>query len=139
MPTKPAARKSPEKYSIDYWSTSVTEFLMSMHPQKDVSDRVLNKLSKTMGYLEQFGRTLGEPHARKLHGYGDLYELRVQDGSGWYRIFYGYGRRRRGGAVPIGLVHAVVKHEANPPLTDYERAERALAAWTAAGYPTKST
>ena len=90
-----AARKGTDsrtdRYSIVYWSPEALEFLQNLHPQKDVADRVFAKLWKKVEYLEKFGRGLERPHAAVLHGYPGLYELRVQDEAGWFRLFYGFG------------------------------------------------
>jgi hypothetical protein len=87
------------------------------------------KFTQQLQYLERFGKMLERPHARKLHGYDDLYELRAEDDSGWYRLYYGFGPRRPDGVIPIGLVGASLKHELNPPETDYQRATAALTDW----------
>jgi phage-related protein len=114
------------------------QFLLSLHQQKDVADRVLIKLMKQLEYLERFGRYLERPHAAKLAGYEGLYELRVADESGWYRLFYGFGPADANGATQVALVHGVMKHEENPPLAEYVRAEARLREWKKSpGTPTR--
>ena len=87
-----------------------------------------DKLVKKLEYLELSGPYLEYPHARRLHGYNGLYEIRVEDPSGWYRLFYGFGPRRSG-VVPVGVVDGTVKQERNPPIADYERAIQRLERW----------
>lgn len=107
----------------------VENFLLHLHAQPDVANRVLIKLMQQLKYLEMFGRHLERPHAAKLAGYEGLYELRVADESGWYRIFYGFGPADSHGATQVPLVHGVVKHEDNPPLGEYAKAEARLRDW----------
>lgn len=138
MAVRGAAAKGAAGYAIEYWSSEALEFLGNLHPQKDVADRVFAKLWKKVEYLKMFGRGLDRPHAAVLHGYPGLFELRVEDESGWYRLFYGFGKRRANRVVPIALVHGVVKHEANPPEVEYARALGILNSWLAAGCPSSS-
>jgi phage-related protein len=126
-----------ERYAI-VWLPESEHFLLNLNPQKDVADRVLMKLMKKLEYLEQFGRYLERPHAAKLAGYEGVYELRVEDESGWYRLFYGFGPMDGTGATQVALLHGVIKHEANPPLTEYQRAETRLREWKKSpGMPTR--
>jgi hypothetical protein len=126
-----------ERYVI-VWLPEAEHFLLSLHHQKDVADRVLMKLMKKLEYLEQFGRYLERPHAAKLAGYEGLYELRVEDESGWYRLFYGFGPTDAIGATQVALLDGIVKHEANPPVAEYLRAEARLRDWKKSpGMPTR--
>lgn len=46
------------------------------------------KAFRTVDLLQEFGPFLKEPHAKKITGSKDLYELRVKQGSDICRLFY---------------------------------------------------
>jgi phage-related protein len=46
------------------------------------------KIARSLDLLEEFGLTLGAPHARSVKGHRKLWELRVQVARNAYRLFY---------------------------------------------------
>ena len=79
--------------------------------------------------LELAGPRVGEPDIKKLVATDDLWEARVKDATGAYRMFFGFGRvgHRRVVAVAYGRK----KSEQNFPRSVIDLAQRKVNAYLA--------
>lgn len=64
--------------------------------------------------LEHVGPLIGKRHAKRIRGADNLWEARVNDPTGAYRIFFGYGRRIEQRTV-IAVAHPWRKTENQLP------------------------
>lgn len=102
-------------YVLDF-NVDVLEWILSKsHPDPKVRERVNAKLNQALRYLAQYGPSVGEPHVRKIRGFPNLYEVRVEDGTGWYRVMFGLGHKDADGNTNVALAYAFVKHERTVP------------------------
>ncbi len=65
------------------YTSQAEKFILGL-PQE-----VQNRVRRTFAVLELEGRLLA-PMAEKVEGHLNLYEVRVRDGQGQYRVFYAY-------------------------------------------------
>src|SRR5438309_1836173 len=104
----------------------VAEWLVDgCHPQADVRERVSRKFNHAFRLISRYGPVVGRPHLRKLRRYPGLYEVRVEDTTGWYRIFCGFGQPQPGSPTVVALSSAGMKHEQS--FTDHEYRVAAMA------------
>lgn len=75
------------RYQLEPTPEVVAWLLDDSHPQQDVRLRVQRKFNQAFRYIRESGPYVGKPHLRKLRGY-DIYEIRIEDVTGWYRIFF---------------------------------------------------
>jgi len=64
------------------------EFVLSLPAEMQA------KIQRTIILLREFGYLLPEPHAKKIKGVEDLYELRIKSGSDICRLFYFYWKEK---------------------------------------------
>lgn len=62
--------------------TPVLEFILRQSKKEQA------KILREIELLEEFGYNLGMPHTRNVKGYDDLWELRIQHGSNYFRLLY---------------------------------------------------
>lgn len=70
-----------EFYQDSQGNIPVQGFILGQTP------KVQAKLLHFIDMLQDFGMSLGQPHVKKLTG-SDVWELRVQHSSNYYRILY---------------------------------------------------
>lgn len=116
------------RYRLDF-DVSVLEWLLDgCHPDATARERVNAKVNQALRYVARYGPAVGMPHVRKLKGYQNLYEIRVEDETGWYRIYFGYGSQRPDRETLVALSYAIVKHEREVPERIHQQAARAVVA-----------
>jgi phage-related protein len=93
--------------------------------QKTLSQRkkLAVKIRAVVARLAEEGPTLKLPHAKKLPGTKDLWELRFKHHRNIYRILYFFHRRE------IILVHAFIKKTMELPKQEIEICERRKMDW----------
>lgn len=67
------------------------EFLYECHPQKDVRDRIKSRFIRIIDAMEAAGTYVGMPMVRHIRN--GLWEARVDDPTGAYRLFFGIAPR----------------------------------------------
>lgn len=82
---------------------------------EDLDHKTVSKIYRYIEILENDG-TLPFPHARKMQGYGGLWELRVMARDGAVRIFYVYHEKNR-----IVFVSGFIKKSQKTPDREIER------------------
>lgn len=116
------------RYVLEF-DVDVLEWILSeCHSDATARERINAKLNQAMRYLAKHGPSVGLPHVRGIKGHDNLYEVRVEDETGWYRVFFGVGRIRADGSKPIALSYALVKHERDIPDRIYDEAAAAVRA-----------
>ena len=109
------------------------KYLATCHNEHRVRDRVQTHFGRTVALLEQHGTYLGFPYVR--HVRGQLWEIRIDDPTGAYRLFFGIAPGRIL-AVACGRTK---KADRFPPAV-YDWAERTVRTYVAAlvrhGHPT---
>lgn len=83
---------------------------------QELDNKTVAKIYKLIERLEMEGR-LVFPHARKLEGYRNLWELRSNSQQGAVRIFYFYWEHNT-----IIFISGFVKKSQKAPLRELERA-----------------
>lgn len=83
---------------------------------KELDDKTVAKIYKLIERLEMEGR-LVFPHARKLEGHKNLWELRSNSQQGAVRVFYFYWEHDS-----IILISGFIKKSQKTPLRELERA-----------------
>jgi hypothetical protein len=116
------------RYQLEPTPEVVKWLLDDSHPQADVRERVQRKFNQAFRYVRESGPYVGKPHLRKLRGY-DVYEIRIEDETGWYRIFCRFGQARGGFPIKVALAYSIRKLERSASATEYRRAEQAVAEW----------
>lgn len=111
------AELSPTKWSIEFYvdtrgQSPVSEFLAMLSRMERVEARNAFRL------LQEFGTTLGMPHARSMAGHGKLWELR----SGPNRLLYFAHVGRR-----FVILHGFRKKSQKTPIREIATAERRMA------------
>lgn len=82
----------------------------------DLDNKTLAKVFRLIDLLEQEG-TLPFPHARKMQGHSNLWELRILSSRGAVRVFYVYYEKGR-----IVFVSGFMKKSQKTPQREIERA-----------------
>lgn len=107
----------------------VREWLVAeCHPQIEVRERVQQHFIRIFDQLEIAGELLGRASAKKLQGATNLWEARVNDPTGAYRIFFGYGARRAGQRTVIAAAYSFRKTENALPLRVRDTASKRVRA-----------
>jgi hypothetical protein len=114
------------KYRVDPAPEVVDWLLLSSHQQEDVRERVQRKFYQAFRYISMHGPATGRPHLGALHGYRGVYEVRVEDTVGWFRLFGAFGRVRPGAPTVFAVGYALKKLEKNPPAVEYRKAAEAV-------------
>lgn len=89
-------------------------------PSEDFLDKLDNKtLAKVYKLLERLEakEKLLYPHARKLEGYKNLWELRIKSQQGAIRVFYAYWEKNT-----IMLISGFVKKSQKTPKRELDKA-----------------
>lgn len=85
------------------------------HAQQEVRERVMNDFVRIFDMLEIAGPLVGRQLAKPIRGAKNLWEARVNDPTGAYRIFFGYGAKRSGYPTLIAAAHPYRKTENQLP------------------------
>ncbi len=101
------------EWEIDFYQDShgnipVQDFIYQQ------SAKVTAKILRYIDLLQSFGLSLGQPYVEKLAG-SDVWELRIQHSSNYYRILYFASSGRK-----FILVHAFLKKSARTPKKEIE-------------------
>lgn len=100
------------------------------HPQDDVVVTVANALIIRIRKIQALGELYGADHGRpirKLEGFENLWESRVQHPTGWYRQFFRFVSIN--GQAAAVFVDGVTKKGRNLPRHVLEAADRRLDAY----------
>jgi hypothetical protein len=116
------------RYQLEPTPEVVSWLLDDSHPQQDVRLRVQRKFNQAFRYIRESGPYVGKPHLRKLRGY-DIYEIRIEDVTGWYRIFCQFGHARGGRPIKVAMAASIRKLERSASDAEYRKAEEAVAEW----------
>ncbi len=93
-----------------FYTENVIEFIESL-PQK-----LQEKLGAVIDTLEMDGR-LSPPKGKKMVGHENLFEIRVKDSAGQYRVFYAYAK-----GDAIWLLHGFQKKTQKTPTREIQKA-----------------
>lgn len=85
-------------------SSEALEWLSGCTTDRAALDRVMSAFSYIFQKLQLVGPHVGEPDIKKLVATNDLWEARVKDRTGAYRMFFRFGKRdgRRIVAIAYG-------------------------------------
>jgi phage-related protein len=83
-----------------FLANSLGDWLEAPHQDKRAARQIRAGFRRAFNLLEQYGTYIGMPYVRKIHGYADLWEIRVSHETGAYRMFfYVHGR-----AIAVGAL-----------------------------------
>lgn len=107
------------------WEVRLTDevraWLETCHPEKRHREAVLRKFLFIFALLREGGPGVGEPHARRVRGYDNLWEARANHTTGAYRAFFGVAPT---GAVIVVACGAAKKADRFRPEVYREAARR---------------
>lgn len=114
------------------WEVQLTDearhWLETCHRDRKIRESVQRRFLFAFGMLRESGPLLGEPKVRRVVGYENLWEVRVNHAAGAFRAFFGLART---GAVIVVACGAVKKSDRFRPEV-YRNAERRVAEAVAA-------
>ena len=106
-------------FKIEYYTEKgkcpVLEFIQAQSPKEQA------KILREIDLLEEFGLSLGLPHIKKMHGYEDLWELRIKYSSNNFRVFYFCCTGGR-----FVLLHGIRKTTGKTPTRDIKTADKRM-------------
>lgn len=68
-------------------SPDAADYLATCHSERRVRERVHAHFARVIALLERHGTYIGFPYVRHLRG--EMWEIRVDDPTGAYRLFFG--------------------------------------------------
>lgn len=103
-------------------SSDAQEWLFACTTDRAALDRVTSAFAFIFQRLEVVGPHVGEPDIKKLTDTNDLWEVRVKDRTGAYRMFFRFGKR--GGRRIVAVAYGRKKSEQNFPRSVIDLAQR---------------
>lgn len=97
------------------------------HPQQEVRTRVMSDFVRIFDMLEVSGQWISRRLAKRIQGVENLWEARVNDPTGAYRAFYGYGRASD--RTVIAVAYPFRKTENQLPLRVRDTASKRVRAY----------
>lgn len=98
------------------------------HPQQEVRERVMMDFVRIFDMLEVSGPLIGKKLAKRIQGADNLWEARVNDPTGAYRVFFGYGNVVAGRRT-IAAAHPYRKTETKMPARVRDTARKRVQAY----------
>jgi len=91
-------------------------WLVTCHTDHTAVEQVSLRFERIFGLLERNGTAIGMPFVRKIHGYQNLWEMRVRHSTGAYRLFFGV----KGNVIAVAI--GAWKNDEKFPPAVYNRA-----------------
>ncbi len=110
-------------------SPEAIEWLTSCTTDQAALARVMSSFNFIIQKLAIAGPRVGEPETKKLTATNDMWEMRVKDATGAYRMFYRFGKV--GGRRVVAVAYGRKKSEQNFPRSVIDLAQRKVDAYLA--------
>jgi hypothetical protein len=108
-------------------SPEAQEWLFGCTTDMAALPRVMSEFAYVFQRLELVGPHVGEPDIKKLIATNQLWEARVKDSTGAYRMFFRFGKRNRRRIVAVA--YGRKKSEQNFPRSVIDLAQRKVDAY----------
>ncbi len=105
-------------------SPDAAKYLAACHNERSVRNQINARFGRIVHLLEQHGTYIGYPYVR--HVRGELWEIRVDDSTGAYRLFFGIASGRT-----LEVACGRTKKADRFPPGVYDWAERTVRAYVA--------
>lgn len=112
-----------------YVSPEATEWLTACTTDQAALARVMSSFNFIVQKLAIVGPHVGEPDIKKLTATNDLWEARVKDSTGAYRMFFRFGKRD--GRRIVAIAYGRKKSEQNFARSVIDLAQRRVDAYLA--------
>jgi hypothetical protein len=84
------------------------------HPQQEVRTRVMTDFFRIFDMLEVAGPLISPRLAKRIRGVENLWEARVNDPTGAYRAFFGYGRANDRAVIAVAHPYRKTENQLPP-------------------------
>ena len=110
-------------------SDEARDWLLSCSTDQAAFARIASGFSLIFQKLQIAGPRVGEPDIKKLIATDELWEIRVKDPTGAYRMFFRFGKI--GGQRIVAVAYGRKKSEQNFPRSVIDQAQRKVDAFLA--------